>query len=177
MSRVGKNPVAVPDGVTVQIAGRTVSAKGKGGQLSLTLDEDVSAELKDNRIWVKPIQETKRARMIWGLSRNLIKNMVTGVSEGFRVNLEVSGVGYRAAVQGNKLNLQLGYSHDIEFPIPPGITIKCEKPTSITVQGADRHQVGQVAANIRAFRRPEPYKGKGIKYDYEVVRRKEGKKK
>jgi large subunit ribosomal protein L6 len=177
MSRIGKHPVAVPNGVTVQIDGQTVRAKGKIGELSMTLDDDVTAEIKDNEVWVKPTEESKRARMIWGLSRNLIKNMVAGVSQGFKVNLEVVGVGYRAAVQGNKLNLQLGYSHDVEFPIPPGITIKCEKPTSISVFGADRQQVGQVAANIRAFRKPEPYKGKGIKYESEVVRRKEGKKK
>ncbi len=177
MSRVGKSPVAVPEGVTVEVAGRNVIAKGKLGQLSVTLDEAVSAELADGRVVVKPRDLTKRSRMLWGLSRNLVKNIVKGVGEGYKVNLEINGVGYRAAVQGKTLNLQLGFSHDINFPIPEGITIKCEKPTSISISGADRHLVGQTAANIRALRKPEPYKGKGIKYESETIRRKEGKKK
>jgi large subunit ribosomal protein L6 len=177
MSRIGKYPVPVPSGVTVQIDGRTVNAKGKVGQLSLTLDDEVEVEMKDNQVWVKPTEESKRAKMVWGMSRNLIRNMVHGVEKGYEINLDVIGVGYRAAVQGNTLNLQLGFSHDVAFPIPEGITIKCARPTQITVSGADRQQVGQVAANIRAFRKPEPYKGKGIKYEDEVVRRKEGKKK
>lgn len=177
MSRVGKAPVAVPKGVTVEIAGRNVTARGKLGQLSVTLDEEVSAELADDRIVVKPRDLSKRSRMVWGLSRNLIKNIVKGVGEGYQINLEISGVGYRAAVQGKNLNLQLGYSHDIIFPIPEGITIKCEKPTAISIAGADRRLVGQTAANIRALRKPEPYKGKGIKYENETIRRKEGKKK
>ena len=177
MSRVGKSPVAIPKGVTVEIAGRNVTAKGKLGQLSVTLDEDVSAEVADGRVLVKPRDLSKRSRMVWGLSRNLIKNIVKGVGEGYRINLEINGVGYRAAVQGKTLNLQLGFSHDINFPIPEGITIKCEKPTAISVAGADRRLVGQTAANIRALRKPEPYKGKGIKYETETIRRKEGKKK
>lgn len=167
----------IPQGVTVQIADRTVTAKGKLGQLSVTLDEEVTAELKDERVLVTPRDMSKRSRMVWGLSRNLIKNIVKGVGEGYTLGLEISGVGYRAAVQGKSLNLQLGYSHDINFPIPEGITIKCEKPTSITVFGADRRLVGQTAANIRALRKPEPYKGKGIRYATETIRRKEGKKK
>jgi large subunit ribosomal protein L6 len=169
--------VKIPQGVTVQIADRTVTAKGKLGQLSVTLDEEVTAELKDERVLVTPRDMSKRSRMVWGLSRNLIKNIVKGVGEGYTLGLEISGVGYRAAVQGKSLNLQLGYSHDINFPIPEGITIKCEKPTSITVFGADRRLVGQTAANIRALRKPEPYKGKGIRYATETIRRKEGKKK
>ena len=177
MSRVGKAPVAIPKGVTVEIAGRNVTAKGKLGQLSVTLDDEVSAELADDSIVVKPKDLSKRSRMVWGLSRNLVKNIVTGVGEGYQINLEINGVGYRAAVQGKNLNLQLGYSHDITFPIPEGITIKCEKPTAISIAGADRRLVGQTAANIRELRKPEPYKGKGIKYANETIRRKEGKKK
>ena len=177
MSRVGKSPVAIPKGVTVEIAGRNVTAKGKLGQLSVTLDDEVSAELADDSIVVKPKDLSKRSRMVWGLSRNLVKNIVTGVGEGYQINLEINGVGYRAAVQGKNLNLQLGYSHDITFPIPEGITIKCEKPTAISIAGADRRLVGQTAANIRELRKPEPYKGKGIKYANETIRRKEGKKK
>ena len=177
MSRVGIAPVKVPQGVTVDIADQKVTAKGKLGQLSVTLWDEVKAELEDGRIVVKPKDLSKRSRMIWGLSRNLIKNIVKGVGEGYQINLEINGVGYRAAVQGKTLNLQLGYSHDINFPIPEGITIKCEKPTAISVFGADRHLVGQTAANIRALRKPEPYKGKGIKYDTEKILRKEGKKK
>ncbi len=177
MSRVGRAPVTVPQGVTVAITGQNVTAKGKAGQLSMTLADEVTAELKDNHVVVMPRQTDKRGRMIWGLSRNLVKNLVKGVAEGFKVNLEINGVGYRAAVQGKSLNLQLGFSHDVNFPIPEGITIKCDKPTSIAISGADRRLVGQVAANIRALRKPEPYKGKGIKYETETIRRKEGKKK
>jgi len=177
MSRVGRSPVAIPKGVTVQVAGRNVTAKGKVGQLSVTLAEGVGVEIANDEVVVKPRDMTKQGKMIWGLSRNLIKNMVHGVAEGYRIDLEINGVGYRAAVQGKTLNLQLGFSHDIVFPIPEGIAIKCDKPTSISVSGADRHLVGQVAANIRAMRKPEPYKGKGIKYERETIRRKEGKKK
>ncbi len=177
MSRVGRSPVAIPKGVTIAVSGRDVTAKGKVGQLSLTLAEGVSVEVADDQIVVKPRDMSKQGRMIWGLSRNLIKNMVNGVADGYKVDLEINGVGYRAAVQGNTLTLQLGFSHDIIFPIPEGIAIKCDKPTSVSVFGADRRLVGQVAANIRAMRKPEPYKGKGIKYAKEIVRRKEGKKK
>lgn len=177
MSRVGRNPVKVPAGVTVTVAGQQVTAKGKLGQLSMVLNRDVKPELEGDKVWVRPQNETKRARMAWGMSRAMINNIVTGVSTGYTIGLEINGVGYRAAVQGKTLNLQLGFSHDVPFPIPEGITIKCDKPTSITISGADKQKVGQVAAVIRSYRKPEPYKGKGIKYDTETLRRKEGKKK
>ncbi|MGD9743297.1 MAG: 50S ribosomal protein L6 [Dongiaceae bacterium] len=177
MSRIGKNPVAVPNGVTVAIEGRKVKAKGKLGELSLPLGDLVEAKLEDGKFWVRPVDESKQARMMWGTARNLFRNMMVGVSQGYTRTLEINGVGYRAQVQGKNLVLQLGYSHDVNFAIPAGVTIKCDKPTSITVSGADRQQVGQVSAVIRGFRRPEPYKGKGIKYDTETIRRKEGKKK
>lgn len=177
MSRVGRAPVAVPAGVEVQIAGSTVTAKGKLGQLSLTLADEVEARLDQGKVWLKPRSEGKRARMLWGTYRSLLNNLVNGVARGFSVGLEIHGVGYRAQVQGKSLQLQLGFSHEVRYPIPEGISIKCDKPTSITISGADRRRVGQVAAEIRAMRRPEPYKGKGIRYEGEAVRRKEGKKK
>jgi large subunit ribosomal protein L6 len=177
MSRVGKYPVTVPSGVTVEIANRMLKAKGKLGELSLRLSEEVEAKLEDGKVVVTPRSETKRARTLWGTTRALVNNMVGGVSKGFSKTLEINGVGYRAQVQGKNLQLQLGYSHDVIYPIPAGVTIKCEKPTQITISGADRQRVGQVAAEIRAFRKPEPYKGKGIKYDNERILRKEGKKK
>jgi large subunit ribosomal protein L6 len=177
MSRIGKHPVPVPAGVVVQVSGQTVNAKGKLGQLSLTLADELEAALDGATVVVRPRGESRRGRTMWGTSRTLISNMVRGVSEGFSVNLEINGVGYRAAVQGKELVLQLGFSHEIRYPIPPGITIRAEKPTAISVSGADRQKVGQVAAEIRAFRKPEPYKGKGIKYETETIRRKEGKKK
>ena len=177
MSRVGKNPVEVPDGVELAINGRLVTAKGKLGELSFEMTDAVSAALDDGRVVVTPTDESKVAQAMWGTTRACIQNMVSGVSEGFRKELEIVGVGYRAAVQGQTLNLQLGFSHDINYPIPEGISIKCEKPTSITVSGADKQRVGQVAAEIRGYRSPEPYKGKGIKYVDEIILRKEGKKK
>lgn len=177
MSRIGKHPVPVPDGVTVSVAGQEVSAKGKLGELKVVLADEVEVTQDDGGITVRPRDSSKRARTMWGLSRTLVNNVVTGVSEGFSKNLEIQGVGYRAQVQGKNLVLQLGYSHDIEFPIPEGIDIKCERPTAITVSGADRQQVGQVAAEIRAIRPPEPYKAKGVRYEGEYVLRKEGKKK
>ncbi|MFZ5792176.1 MAG: 50S ribosomal protein L6 [Pseudomonadota bacterium] len=177
MSRVGKHPVTVPSGVTLAVEGRTVKAKGKLGELSMALGALVEAGVEGGKFWVKPVNETKQARMMWGTTRNLVRNMVQGVSQGYSKSLEINGVGYRAAVQGRTLQLQLGFSHDVNFPIPEGITVKCDKPTSITISGADKQRVGQVAAEIRAFRRPEPYKGKGIKYDTETILRKEGKKK
>jgi large subunit ribosomal protein L6 len=177
MSRVGKYPVVVPSGVTVSLAGTNVSVKGKLGESSLQLVEDVEAGLDGDQLWVKPKGENKRARMMWGTTRALLNNMVKGVSDGWTINLEINGVGYRAAVQGKVLNLQLGYSHDINYPIPDGIVVKCEKPTAISITGKDRQVVGQIAAEIRAFRGPEPYKGKGVKYDTETILRKEGKKK
>jgi len=177
MSRVGKNPVVVPSGVTVQVVDRQLMVKGKLGELSLKLADEVDAGVEDGRVWVKPVADTKQARMMWGTTRNLVRNLVTGVSQGFSRRLEITGVGYRASMQGKNLQLQLGYSHDILYPVPADITIKCEKPTSIAISGADKQRVGQVAAEIRAFRKPEPYKGKGIKYEAEKIVRKEGKKK
>jgi large subunit ribosomal protein L6 len=177
MSRVGKHPVSVPSGVSVQIVNRILKAKGKLGELSLRLSDEVEAKLEDGKVVVTPRSDSKRARTLWGTTRALVNNMVAGVSTGFSKTLEISGVGYRAQVQGKNLQLQLGFSHDVVYPIPEGVTIKCEKPTQITVSGADRQRVGQVAAEIRAFRKPEPYKGKGIKYDNERILRKEGKKK
>jgi len=177
MSRIGKNPVTIPQGVTVQITGRTVTVKGKLGELKLEASPEVETRVEDGKFWVKPRNETKRARSLWGTTRANVNNMVVGVSTGFQKNLEISGVGYRAAVQGKNLTLQLGYSHDVVYPIPADVKIACEKPTSIQITGADKQRVGQVAAEIRAFREPEPYKGKGIKYDTETIRRKEGKKK
>ncbi|HUC10054.1 MAG TPA: 50S ribosomal protein L6 [Stellaceae bacterium] len=177
MSRIGKNPVPIPNGVAVQLSGQTLSAKGGLGALNLVISSDVTASVTDGSIKIAPANDTKQARAMWGTTRALVNNMVVGVSKGFSVGLEINGVGYRAAVQGNVLNLQLGYSHDIAFPIPADVRIACERPTVITVTGADRQRVGQVAAEIRAFRPPEPYKGKGIKYAHETVRRKEGKKK
>ena len=177
MSRIGKHPVTIPDGVEVQLSGDRLTAKGKLGTLSLVVNNEVSATVADGAVTIAPKSETTRARALWGTTRALVNNMVTGVSQGFTVGLEINGVGYRAAVQGSTLNLQLGYSHDVAFPIPKDVRITCERPTAITVSGADRQRVGQVAAEIRAFRPPEPYKGKGIKYATETVRRKEGKKK
>ena len=177
MSRIGKHPVPVPQGVEVRIEGQQVTAKGKLGELQVHLVDEVTAELKDGEIWVRPRSDSKRARMMWGTSRSLVANAVRGVHEGFTISLEIVGVGYRAAVQGNTLVLQVGYSHEVVFPIPEGITIACPRPTLIEVSGRDRQKVGQVAANIRAIRPPEPYKGKGIRYQNELVRRKEGKKK
>jgi large subunit ribosomal protein L6 len=177
MSRVGKHPVPIPQGVTIEVAGQTVTAKGKLGTLKLVVGGDVTTAVKDGSVVVTPKAETKRARMQWGTTRALVNNMVNGVSKGFSVGLEISGVGYRAAVQGKTLNLQLGFSHEINFSIPDDIKITCEKPTSILVTGADRQRVGEVAAKLRSMRKPEPYKGKGIKYATETIRRKEGKKK
>jgi large subunit ribosomal protein L6 len=177
MSRIGKYPVPVPDGVEVKIADQMLTAKGKLGLLSLSMSSEVSAEFGDGKVTITPANDGKRARMLWGTTRALVNNMVIGVSKGFTVGLEINGVGYRAAVQGKILNLQLGYSHDINFPIPSDVTITCEKPTAITVAGADKQRVGAVAAKIRSFRGPEPYKGKGVKYTTETLRRKEGKKK
>ena len=177
MSRIGLSPVAVPSGVTVDIVGQLVTVKGKLGELSLTLVDDIEIAREDEALVVKPRNDTQRARTMWGTTRSLVQNLVTGVDEGFTVNLEIVGVGYRAAVEGRDLTLQLGYSHEIKYPIPDGITIHCERNTTIAVSGADRQKVGQVAANIREFRKPEPYKGKGIRYANEFILRKEGKKK
>lgn len=177
MSRVGIHPVEVPQGVEVNIDGRVITAKGKLGELSYERTDDVSVAMEENVITVKPVSNSKRSRAMWGTARARIQNLVAGVSEGYTKNLEITGVGYRAAVQGASLNLQLGYSHDINFAIPEGIEVKCEKPTSISIKGADKQVVGQLAAVIRAMRPPEPYKGKGVRYADEQILRKEGKKK
>lgn len=177
MSRVGKNPVAVPDGVEVKIDGLVVTAKGKLGELEFRATEDVQIAREDGNIVVTPANNSKRSRSMWGTTRSQIQNMVRGVSEGFRRDLEITGVGYRAAVQGQSLNLQLGYSHDINFPIPAGLKVVCERPTAISISGADKQLVGHFAAEVRALRGPEPYKGKGVRYADEQIIRKEGKKK
>jgi len=177
MSRIGKHPVLIPSGVEVLLSNQTLTAKGRLGTLSLVVSNEVDASIADGAVTIAPKSDTKRSRAMWGTTRALVNNMVTGVSMGFSVNLEITGVGYRAQVQGDTLNLQLGYSHDIPFPIPGDVRITCERPTVITVSGADRQRVGQIAADIRAYRPPEPYKGKGIRYATEIVRRKEGKKK
>ena len=177
MSRVGKYPVPVPQGVQVTLQGRTLVAKGKLGELKLPLTDDVDVEVADNQVAVKPRRDDRRSRTMWGTTRSLVNGMVTGVSTGFAKNMEISGTGYRAAVQGKDLVLNLGYSHEVRYPIPEGITIVCERPTAVRVSGADKQRVGQVAAEIRAYRGPEPYKGKGVRYTDEQILRKEGKKK
>jgi large subunit ribosomal protein L6 len=177
MSRIGKKPVALPSGVTAKVEGQAISVKGSKGELAFTAPEHVSVTLADAKINVAPRNDTKQARAMWGMTRAMINNLVTGVSKGFERKLEITGVGYKAAVAGKNLQLSLGYSHDISFPIPPGIAIAASKPTEITISGIDKRQVGQVAAEIRALRPPEPYKGKGIKYIDEFIFRKEGKKK
>ena len=177
MSRVGKYPVDVPSGVNVSIADDVLTAKGKLGTLSVPLSREVEVEIADGKVAIKPLSESKQAQMMWGTTRALVSNAITGVSAGFSVGLEINGVGYRAAINGKVLNLQLGYSHDIDFPIPDDVKITSERPTAVTVTGADKQRVGAVAAKIRSFRGPEPYKGKGVKYTTETIRRKEGKKK
>jgi len=177
MSRIGKHPVRIPSGVEVLLSGQTLTAKGRLGTLNLVVSNEVDASIADGAVTIAPKSDAKQSRAMWGTTRALVNNMVTGVSTGFSVNLEITGVGYRAQVQGNTLNLQLGYSHDVPFPIPGDVRITCERPTVISVSGADRQRVGQIAADIRAYRPPEPYKGKGIRYATENVRRKEGKKK
>ncbi len=177
MSRVGQKPIEVPSGVNVALDGANLTVKGAKGELGLVLFDEIAAVHENDRIVVTPRDDSKRARTMWGTSRSLVQNLVTGVGQGFTVNLEIIGVGYRAAVQGKEVVLQLGYSHEIKHPIPDGITVKCERPTMIEISGPDRQKVGQVAANIRGYRKPEPYKGKGIRYVNEYVPRKEGKKK
>jgi len=177
MSRIGKNAVEVPEGVNVAISGNEVSAKGKLGELSVVLTDDVNVTQEGNLVWVKPRSDSQKARKMWGTARSVIDNICVGVSQGFSRQLEVNGVGYRAQVQGKELVLQLGFSHDVHYPIPDGITIQCPDPTHINISGADKQKVGQIAAEIRAFRPPEPYKGKGVKYLEEQILRKEGKKK
>jgi large subunit ribosomal protein L6 len=177
MSRIGKKAVAVPSGVTAGVEGQTVKVKGPKGALSLVLHDDVEARLDAGAIKIDPRTETRRARAMWGLARSQVANLVAGVTNGFERRLEITGVGYRASVQGKNLQIALGYSHDIVYPIPEGIAIATPRPVEIVVTGIDKQKVGQVAAEIRAFRPPEPYKGKGVKYAGEYIFRKEGKKK
>jgi len=177
MSRIGKRPIPAPKGVEFKLAGQTVEAKGPKGTRSFTAPDDVTVTLEENVVTVTPRGQSKRARQQWGMSRTQIANLAQGVSEGFKKELEIQGVGYRAQVQGKTLKLALGYSHDVDFPIPDGIDIKCAKPTEIEVTGIDQQLVGEVAAQIRDWRRPEPYKGKGVRYKGEFIFRKEGKKK
>ncbi|MGD2132184.1 MAG: 50S ribosomal protein L6 [Maricaulaceae bacterium] len=177
MSRIGKLPIEIPSGVTASVDGREVKIKGPKGELSLTLVEDVTAKLEDGAVTITPRDQSKKARSMWGLQRTLVANMVEGVTNGFEKNLELQGVGYRAQLQGKALKLQLGLSHDVVYDPPEGITIAAPKPTEVIVSGIDKQKVGQTAAEIRKFRPPEPYKGKGIRYAGEYVRRKEGKKK
>ncbi|MDE8347444.1 MAG: 50S ribosomal protein L6 [Acidocella sp.] len=177
MSRVGKYPVEIPAGVTVAISGNIVTAKGKLGEQNLTLTELVEAKVEGNHVSVSPKTKEAQARMMWGTTRANIANMVKGVSVGYSKTLEITGTGYRAAVQGKNLVVNLGFSHDVTYPIPEGIKVSCEKPTLIKVEGVDKRQVGQVCAELRAWRPPEPYKGKGVKFEGEAIRRKEGKKK
>jgi large subunit ribosomal protein L6 len=177
MSRVGKYPVEIPAGVTVAIAGNLVTAKGKLGEQTLALTDLVDVTVDGNKVSVSPKTKEAQARMMWGTTRANIANMVKGVSQGYSKTLEITGTGYRAAVQGKNLVVNLGFSHDVTYPIPEGIKVTCEKPTSIKVEGVDKRQVGQVCAELRAWRPPEPYKGKGVKFEGEAIRRKEGKKK
>jgi len=177
MSRIGKRPVAVPAGVTAAIEGKTLAIKGPKGTLSLSLADEVTYAIEDGAISVQPANETKRARSFWGMQRTLVQNLITGVTEGYTKTLQITGVGYRANVQGQNLKLQLGYSHDVDFAIPEGITIATPDQTTVHISGIDKQKVGQVAAEIRRWRKPEPYKGKGIKYAGEYIFRKEGKKK
>jgi large subunit ribosomal protein L6 len=177
MSRIGKKAVAIPSGVTANVEGQTVKVKGPKGALQVVLPDDVTVKMDQGAVKVDPRNETKRARSMWGTSRTLVNNLVTGVTKGYEKKLEITGVGYRAALQGKNLQIALGYSHDVVYPIPEGITIATPKPTEILVTGIDKQKVGQVAAEIRSFRPPEPYKGKGVKYANEYIFRKEGKKK
>jgi large subunit ribosomal protein L6 len=177
MSRIGKKPVAIPSGVTATIDGGQLSVKGPKGTLSLTLRDEISYSLDDGGILVKPANDSKQARAFWGMQRTLVQNLVTGVTDGFTKKLLITGVGYRANATGKKLKLQLGYSHDVDIDVPEGIEIKTPDQTTVEISGIDKQKVGQIAAEIRRWRKPEPYKGKGIKYDGEYIFRKEGKKK
>ena len=177
MSRIGKKPIEIPSGVTVECSGADLSVKGPKGLLSLTLVDQVDVEIKDNLITVSPKGTSKLARSMWGMQRTNVSNLIEGVTEGFVKKLLIHGVGYRAQMKGQDLNLQLGYSHDINFKIPDGIKIECPDQTTVIITGIDKQKVGQVAAQIREYRKPEPYKGKGVKYEGEYIFRKEGKKK
>jgi large subunit ribosomal protein L6 len=177
MSRIGKKAIAVPQGVTASVTGQTVRMKGPKGELSFVLPDDIEGKLENGQIKVDPREKTQRARSMWGLSRSMVQNLAVGVTQGFERKLEIEGVGYRASVQGKNLVLALGYSHDVNYAIPQGITITTPKPTEIVIAGSNKQQVGQVAAEIREWRPPEPYKGKGVRYSGEFIFRKEGKKK
>ncbi|THD76045.1 50S ribosomal protein L6 [Thalassobius vesicularis] len=177
MSRIGKKPVQLPSGVTASLSGQTIEVKGPKATQTFTATDDVSITVDGNVVTVTPRGKSKRARQQWGMSRTMVANMVKGVTEGFKKELEITGVGYRAQIQGNTLKLSLGYSHDVNFEVPAGVTVTCPKQTEIVIEGNDPQLVGQVAANIREWRAPEPYKGKGIKYKGEYIFRKEGKKK
>ncbi len=177
MSRIGKKPVELPSGVSASVSGQTVEVKGPKGTRTFTATDDVTITVEDNAVSVTPRGKSKRARQQWGMSRTQVANLVTGVTEGFKKELEIQGVGYRAQMQGNTLKLSLGLSHEVNFEVPAGITVTAPKPTEIVVEGNDQQLVGQVAANIREWRKPEPYKGKGIRYKGEFIFRKEGKKK
>ena len=177
MSRVGKKPVQLPDGIEADIVASQITIKGQKGQLNQTFPESVKLEKEDDKILISPLNETKNAKAAWGMTRTIINNMVLGVSTGFNRNLEINGVGYRASKEANILTLQLGFSHDIKLAIPEDLEVKCVKPTEISISGINKQRVGQFASEIRRLRKPEPYKGKGIKYQEEVIRRKEGKKK
>ena len=177
MSKIGKRPVAIPSGVTATVTGQTVKVKGPKGELSVVLNDNVAPKLDKNQITFEKKGEEKQDQASWGLYRSLVNNIVTGVSKGFERKLEITGVGYRAAMQGKNLNLSLGYSHDVVYQGPAGVTIVTPKPTEIVISGIDKQVVGQVAAEIRGYRKPEPYKGKGVKYEGEFIFRKEGKKK
>ncbi|MBF0247118.1 MAG: 50S ribosomal protein L6 [Alphaproteobacteria bacterium] len=177
MSRIGKHPVQIPSGVTVDVKGQTVSAKGKLGELSASFTDDVVISMNDNAVSVAPREGAPRGVAMWGMTRSVINNLVVGVSEGFSKKLLISGVGYRAQMKGKDLVLQLGFSHEVVYPVPEGITINCPDQTTIDISGADKQKVGQIAAEIRGYRPPEPYKGKGVRYADEFILRKEGKKK
>lgn len=177
MSRIGKRPVSVPEGVTATVEGQKVTAKGPKGELSFVVNDEVLVKLEENEVVISPANESKDARSQWGMTRTMIENIITGVTNGFERQLEINGVGYRASMQGKNLQLALGFSHDVVYETPEGITIACPKPTEIVVSGIDKQRVGQVASEIRSFRKPEPYKGKGVKYAEERIVRKEGKKK
>jgi large subunit ribosomal protein L6 len=177
MSRIGKRPVELPSGVSASVSGQTIEVKGPKGARTFTATDDVSLTVADNSVSVEPRGKSKRSRQQWGMSRTMVQNLVTGVTDGFKKELEIQGVGYRAQMQGNTLKLSLGYSHDVDFEVPAGVTVTCPKNTEVIVEGSDQQLVGQVAANIREWRAPEPYKGKGIRYKGEYIFRKEGKKK
>ena len=177
MSRVGKNPVVIPQGVDCNLADGILKAKGIKGQLSMAISQEVTVEIKDRKVHIQPRSNAKFSQMMWGTTRSLISNLVVGVSEGFSKRLEINGVGYRAQMKGSTLVLNLGFSHDVEVVVPSDLNVVCEKPTLISISGADRQKVGEFAANVRGYRPPEPYKGKGVKYEGEYILRKEGKKK